>query len=349
MAGRTLPYLTRSMHTYIGIDLGGTNVRAQALTPLGEPAGERFENPSHAQEGSEAILDAVAKAILQAAGSANAPVKAVGLAIAGHVDDAAGIVRWAPNFGIMVNGVFHYWEDVPVREPLEARTGYRIHMGNDANLAALGEYKYGTGRNEAKCLVMLTIGTGIGGGVVLSPASVQGRASSPLVLLGGNQGGGELGHVVVQQGGLDCTAGSYGALEAYCQRDSIIRRATNKLRRGRTSIVRDLVKDDLSKVTPRVLTEACNQGDAVALETYQEVGTYLGTGIGSFINVFAPDYVAIGGQISKAGEYLLGPARAAAQAVAIPSLFKFVTIQAAQLIDDAGILGGAALAVEKEA
>lgn len=328
----------------IGVDLGGTNVRAQALYANGQPAGERFENPSRAQEGTEAILMALAGTIRQAAASAASPPERVGLAIPGHVDDAAGIVRWAPNFGTTENGIFQYWENVPITDPLQSMVGIPCNMGNDANLAALGEYMFGVGRGQAKCLVMLTLGTGIGGGVVLGAGSVQGVASGPLLLVGGNQGGAELGHTILQRGGMDCNAGTYGALEAYCAKDSIITRALHKLRRGRKSLVRDLVEGDLSKVTPRILTEACDRGDAMALQVYSEVGGYLGVGIGNFINIFAPDKFAIGGQISKAGEYVLAPARVAALDVAIGSLFSFCEIVAAEHIDDAGILGGAALA-----
>lgn len=329
----------------IGVDLGGTNVRAHALYGDGSPAGERVEHPSRAQEGTEQILDALVGAIRQAAASADGAVEAVGLAIPGHVDDDAGLVRWAPNFGIEVNGVFQYWHNVPITQPLTERTGLRITMGNDANLAALGEYHFGSGRNTANCLAMLTLGTGIGGGVVLGPNSVQGRMSVPRLLVGGNKGGVELGHMIIQDGGLDCNAGSYGSLEAYCQRDSIIMRAQHKLRRGRKSLVRDLVEGDLSRVTPRLLTEACEQGDEMAKEVYAEIGHYLGVGVGSIINIFAPDVFAIGGQISKAGKYLFEPVHEAVRNVAIQSLLADCMIVPAEHIDDAGLLGSAALAL----
>ncbi|HMS57106.1 MAG TPA: ROK family protein, partial [Fimbriimonadaceae bacterium] len=194
------------------------------------------------------------------------------------------------------------------------------------------------------CLVMLTVGTGIGGGVVLGPQSVQGGASGPLVLLGGNKGGAELGHCVVSYQGLDCNAGSYGSLEAYCQRDSIVQRAVHRLKRHRSSILRALCDNDFSTLTPLMLTEAAHQGDELALEVWDEVGTFLGVGIGTYINVFAPDVFAIGGQIAKAGDLLLVPASKAARNVAIPSLFADTTICQAERIDDAGMIGGAAVA-----
>lgn len=290
------------------------------------------------------MLDAIASTVQQAVVGAQQPPVAVGIAIPGHIDDDSGSVVWAPNFGGWANGIFHNWENVPIRQPLQRHIDLPMRLGNDANLAALGEYHYGSGRGSARCLVMLTIGTGIGGGVVMAPDALQGEVRGPVLLLGGNKGGAELGHTVIQHGGLDCLAGTYGPIEAYCQRDSIIRRALHRIKRGRNSLVRDLVEDDLAKVTPKVLSEAASQGDALALQVYREVGVYLGVGIANFINIFAPDVVAIGGQIAKAGEVLLEPAREAARDLAIPSLFSYASIVQAEQIDDAGLLGGAALA-----
>jgi len=331
----------------IGVDLGGTNVRARAYRSDGSPASERFENPSMAQAGTENILKQIALTVQEAQKSADGEVAVFGMAVPGHIDNAAGVVRWAPNFGETVDGVFHNWTDMQLRQPLEQQTGLKMVMDNDANLAALGEYKFGLGQDKAKCLVMLTIGTGIGGGVIMAPQTVVGEARGTLMLVGGNKGGAELGHTVIQANGLDCNAGEYGAIEGYCQRDSIVRRAVNRLRRGRKSCMSDMVAGDFAKITPKVISDAAHQGDELATEVWAEVGFYLGIGIGNFINIFAPDVVAIGGQIAKVGEPLMGPARKSAENVAIPSLFRDVqTISVAQQIEDAGLLGSAALAIQ---
>lgn len=330
----------------IGVDLGGTNVRACAYFEDGSAAGPKFSHASDAQSGTEAVVEAISVAVQNAREASTVPIDRVGIAVPGHIDDARGIVRWSPNFGREINGVFRYWRDEPLKAPLEARIGLPVSMGNDANLAALGEYRFGSGKNSAKCLVLITVGTGIGGGVVMSADSVQGDARGPLLLLGGNKGGAELGHTIIQHGGLTCNSGEYGSLEAYCQRDSIIERAVNRLRRGRLSVMHEMVGGDLGNVTPQVIGEAADAGDALAIEIWQEVGTYLGASLGSFINVFAPDIVAVGGQIAKAGEWLLGPARLAAQNAAIPSLFEDAKIVLAECIEDAGMQGGAALALQ---
>jgi glucokinase len=330
----------------IGVDLGGTNVRAGAFFEDGSRAGESFSNPSRGQEGTEAIVGAIAATINQAIAAAKNKPDAVGMAIPGHIDDERGLVRWAPNFGSTVDGVFTNWSEMPLRAELAKQVQPHIYMGNDANLAALGEYKFGSGRNNAKCLVLFTVGTGIGSGIVMQPDAVFGKAEGPLMLLGGNKGGAEFGHMIVQWGGLDCNAGTYGAIEAYCQRDSIVRRAVHRILRGRSSKIKEIAGGDLAKITPLILSQAAQQGDELAIEVWAEVGTYLGVAIGNAINIFAPDVVAVGGQIAKVGEFLLGPARKSAENVAIPTLFRDAKIGVAEQIADAGMLGGAALALQ---
>ena len=330
----------------IGVDLGGTNVRAGAFFEDGSEAGPSFQHPSYAQSGMAGVIDAIAKAVSEAVSASEQSPQSVGLAIPGHIDDVKGMVYWAPNFGETIDGVFHNWIDVPVREMLQPKIGLPVHMDNDANMAALGEYRFGSGKNKAKCLVMLTVGTGIGGGVILSPDAVLGDARGPLVLVGGNKGGAELGHTIVNYQGMDCRAGEYGAIEGYCGRDAIVQRALHRVNRGRESTMLGLVEGDISKITPLVIAQAAEAGDEVAIEVWEEVGTMLGVGIGNFINIFAPDIVAIGGNIARAGDLLLKPAIKAARNVAIASLFRDAKIQVAEQIDDAGMLGGAALALE---
>lgn len=321
-------------------------MRAGAYFEDGSPAGTPFSNPSHGQQGAGHTIEAVAQTIQQAINASGAPVEAVGVAIPGHVDDAAGVVRWAPNLGEDVKGIFQYWSDIPFRRMLAAKIDLPIHLDNDANMAALGEYRFGLGRNRAKCLVMLTLGTGIGGGVVLSPDAVLGDARGPLVMVGGNKGGAELGHVVIAYNGVECNAGEYGAIEGYCQRDAIVRRVELRIKRGRKSLLTDLVEGDLTKITPRLVSEAAERGDETCLEVWEEVGTMLGVAIGNYINIFAPDVFAIGGNIARAGDLLMKPAMKTARNIAIRTLFEDATVGIAEQIDDAGMLGGAALALE---
>lgn len=330
----------------IGVDLGGTNVRAGSFYEDGSEAGESYSNPSNAQEGVDAVLQAIAKTVQEAVQASSGQPESIGMAIPGHVNDESGCVVWSPNFGQESDGVFVNWRNVEIREPLSKLVSLPIHMGNDANLAALGEYRFGSGKNSARCLVMFTLGTGVGSGVVLGAPAVQGDAQGALLLLGGNKGGVELGHIVINYQGPECTAGEFGSLEGYIGRDAIISRARGRLLRGRDSVLPKLVDGELAHLTPRHLSQAADMGDEVSIEVFEEIGTMLGVAIGNSISVFAPDIVAIGGQIAKAGDWLLKPARKAARNVAIPSLFNDSTILVAEQIDEAGMLGAAALAMQ---
>lgn len=334
------------MQCVLGVDLGGTNVRAQAIWEDGTPAGERVEQPSHAQEGVDPVIESLRSVIHSARSASSAPPRAVGLAIPGHVDNTTGNVLWAPNFGHLEDGVFRYWENVAIRGPLRTSIDLPIEMANDANAAALGEYLFGSGKGRASCLVMLTLGTGIGGGVVLSPQSVGGQVSGPLMLLGGNLGGAEMGHTLLAMDGLDSTAGTYGTLEAYCQRDSLIRRAQHRLKRGRQSMILDLAGGEMGALTPATIARAAECGDRLAREIWDEFGRFLGHGVGSLINIFAPEVFALGGQIANAHEWFMPALQQAAKDFAIPSLMKDCRILVAECQDDAGILGGAAIALQ---
>lgn len=319
----------------IGVDLGGTNVRA-GIYDGSDALGSVCSSPSSARGGVDAVVESISDVVLQAQGDSK-PL-GIGLAVPGHIDDEAGLVRWAPNFGQDIGGRFEIWRDVPLKSLLEKRLGTPVVMGNDANLAALGEYRFGSGLGTAKCLVMLTLGTGVGGGVVLSPAAVQGRANGPLILVGANGGGAELGHVCISREGQGSDAVAKGALEMYCNAAAIVALAQAKMKQRGIEPPPDL--------SPKTLSVAAHAGDTLALEVWTEVGTHLGTAVGSFINIFAPDIVAIGGQISKVGEPLLAAVREEAQRVAIPTLFADASIVGAERVNDAGILGAAALASE---
>jgi glucokinase len=333
----------------IGVDLGGTNVRAAVVNRQGAIEGEPVQQPSRAQEGFPATLEAIVHTIEQAiqlAGVERGEIAAIGMAVPGHIDSVRGVVRWAPNFGEWRGELFHEWREVPLGEAVQQRLGIAVRMGNDANLAALGEYYYGSGRGQAKGLVMLTLGTGIGGGVVLTREQVQGNAhwQGGVLLVGASGGAGELGHTIISMNGPRCGCGATGCVEALAKRDAIIERAREKIRREPNSLLARLCEGDPARITPRMVAEACEQGDAIAREIWEETGYYIGVAVASFVNIFNPEVVAIGGQIAKAGEVLFDSIRRAARDYAIPTMLEMCRIVPAERLEDAGILGGAALA-----
>jgi glucokinase len=338
----------------VGVDLGGTNVRAAVVAADGRllcaPIQHASEGAAGVARTTERIVRTVADA-LRAAG-VSAP-GALGLAVPGVVDAAAGIVRFAPNLGETRGDVFEPWRDVPLGAALERELGWPVVMGNDANLAALGEYRFGRGGDSAAGLVLLTLGTGVGGGVVLTRPQVQGDVAwrGGALLVGAQGGGAELGHTVILAGGPRCGCGAAGCLEAFANRDAIVARARAKLAHrggaaGDGGRLRALTGGDPGRITPRLVAEAAADGDEAALEVWDETGTYVGIAVAGFINVFNPEVVAVGGQIARAGEPLFRAIRRTARDHAIPALFEACRIVPAERIDDGGVMGAAALALE---
>ncbi len=333
----------------VGVDLGGTNVRAAAVGADGRLLSPPVERPSLATAGLDRTVGAIVATIrdaLEAAGARAGRASAIGMAVPGHVDGPQGVVRWAPNLGEVRQGVLEPWRDVPLARAVERELGCPVSMGNDANLAALGEYRFGSGRGAALGLVLVTLGTGVGGGVVLTRAQVQGPArwEEPVLLVGASGGGAELGHTIILAGGPRCGCGASGCLEAFANRDAIVARARGKLAHAGGSPLAELCGGDLGRLTPQLVAEAAADGDELALEVWEETGWYVGIGVANFVNTFNPEVVAVGGQIARAGEPLFRAIRRAARAHAIPTLFEGCRVVPAERIDDAGILGGAALA-----
>ncbi len=313
----------------VGVDLGGTNVRAAAFDETGRPAGPRVEAASRAQEGSQKTIDATIGAILQAKGQRH--LAAVGLAVPGHID--GDLVRWAPNFGEIVAGEFRCYRDVDLVGPIRDSLGTPVVMGNDANVAALGEYWYGSGKGIAKGLALITLGTGVGTGVVLTPACVSGGLSRPTMLVGGNGGGVEFGHLVIEKDGAECSCGARGCVEAYLGTNGMLRRAMPR-------IPEDIV------LTPKVLADFADEGHKGAIEFWEETGEYLGVLIGNLINGFAVEILAIAGQIAKAQQHFLANAIDVAKRNAIPTLWPDCKVVVADKLEDAGLLGATVIAWE---
>jgi glucokinase len=322
--------MTNTKRYVVGADLGGTNVRAALIEEETGTIVARSENVS-----SKALLGpdltaaqiayAVDKAISEA-GVDRSVVRGVGLAVPGHIRPSAGMVLWAPNF-------YEQWRGVPLARLVSDQVKLPVYLGNDANLAALGESTYGIGRGT-RHLVLLTLGTGVGGGVI-----IDGR-----MLLGHDGGAAELGHMLIAAG-ENARGGNaaYGSLEGLVQRDAIIERASRKLSLGRDSLLAQgptFVRADL---TPKAIADAALAGDAVAIETLDEVGHYVGLGVASCINIFNPEIVVIGGGIAQAGDLLMAPIIRSAKVNAVVTLFATCRIVLGGLGDNAGIMGAAAL------
>jgi glucokinase len=321
----------------VGVDLGGTNVRASVVDREEKTLG-RAENSSDAKLGVTNTVARIGDAVRNAvkdAGVTMEEVGAVGIAVPGHIDVPNGNIRWAPNFGTFADDKYIPYKNIPLRDLVEAEIGIAMVMDNDANVAALGEYRYGAGRGT-KHLVMFTLGTGIGGGII-----VDGE-----VLRGATGGAAEVGHIIIAAGVFSSANGAHGRLETLAGRDAICERAALKMESGRETKLWDYVDstDALQQIlTPQRIDEAADAGDVLAREILSDTGFYVGLGIASMVNVFNPEVVVIGGKISQS-DTLYNAALRSARANAVGSLFADAKIVRAELGDNAGIMGAAELA-----
>lgn len=321
----------------IGIDLGGTNVRASVMDKNDKLLG-RAENPSDAKAGVSHTVGRIAEAARGAVADARISMEevgAIGIAVPGHIDVPSGIVVWAPNFGYIVESVYTPYKNIPLRDLVEAEIGVAMVMDNDANAAALGEFRYGAGRGT-RHLVMFTLGTGVGGGII-----VEGE-----VLRGATGGAAEVGHIIIADGVGGSLNGAHGRLETLAGRDPIIERAVLKMESGRETLMWDQISgtDALQQqITPKIIDDAAEAGDAMAIEVLRETGHYVGLGIASMVNVFNPEVFVLGGKISLS-ETLYQAALRTARASAIGSILAAAKIVRAELGDNAGIMGAAELA-----
>lgn len=296
----------------VAVDLGGTNVRAASgRDAQAGRLGRVHHAPSRARDGLGAVVEAVAGVVRQAAGKGS--LAGVGIAVAGHVDGR--VVRWSPNFGEHTKRGFEMWRNVPFAARIEDAVGAPVVLANDANAAALGEYHHGSGGGVAHSLFLFTLGTGVGTGLV-----VGGRMFS------GYRGGAvEFGHVVIEQSAEPWLTGSPGPVEAFCGARAF------EMRFG---------------CTPAAMSRRADRGEERALSAWREYGTWLGSAVGSAINAFAPEVLAIGGGIAKAAEFFLPSCLRQARRVAVPSLWRNTRVQTAERLADAALVGALALARE---
>lgn len=324
--------------TYVvGVDLGGTNVRA-AVLGRGETTLGRAENSSDAKSGVARTVERIGDAVRDAcknAGITLDQVGAVGVAVPGHIDVPGGIIRWAPNFGHFDDSGYVPYRSIPLRDLVSQNLGVAMVMDNDANVAALGEFSFGAGKGT-RHLVMFTLGTGIGGGII-----VEGE-----ILRGATGGAAEVGHIIIADGLGSSANGPHGRLETLAGRDAIIERATLKMESGRDTLLWQSVTgpEALQQfITPAIIDEAAQKGDSLAIEILQEIGHYVGLGIATMIDVFNPEVVVMGGKISQS-ETLFQTAIRTTKASAIGSILADARIVRAALGDNAGIMGAAELA-----
>ena len=276
---------------YLGIDLGGTNIVAGVVDKDGKIV-VKAKCKTSVPRTMEAICDdmaSVAKSALQNAGLTTADVQYIGIGAPGAVNSETGIIEFANNFG------FHNWK---IKEMMEERLGVEIYVENDANAAAYGEFCVGAAK-DANDAVMITLGTGVGGGIIIDG----------MIYSGSNYAGAEVGHTVIQHNGRLCTCGRKGCWEAYSSATGLINmtREACSIQQASNYLLYKSINGDLSKIDGKTAFDAAKQGCPLAQSVINTYIEYLGCGLVNIINVFQPEILCIGGGVSKEGDFLLQP------------------------------------------
>jgi len=355
----------------IGVDLGGTKIATAVMDREGKIKGKNIEL-TQILGGPEVVIGQMirmTRLTLSKAKVGLSQIKGIGIGAAGPLNIKTGIIITPPNLP--------GWHNVQLIRPFQKEFKTPVFLDNDANAAALGEWKFGAGRG-CKNMVYLTISTGIGGGIIIGGKLYRGT----------NYNAGEIGHMTIDPEGPLCGCGNRGCLEAHSSGTAIARwarEALSKDRRRRTGIVNsqqsivnspqrtkktmdyglwtkkkrqkikgsgslilELAKGDLKKVSAELVFQAAKKGDRKALEVVRKSAEFLGIGVANVINVFNPQRVVLGGGVTKAGSLLFKPVREVAYKRAMPALAKVVEIVPAKLGDDVGIIGAATLVLTED-
>ncbi len=310
----------------VGIDLGGTNIKA-VLTDENFSIIHQKSVPTMAERPAGEIIRDMAQAVLdliEESNIASNDVKGIGIGCPGIVDAKTGLVVYSNNLN---------WENVALADEMHKYVNLPIYASNDANCAALGEVKAGAALGK-KDAVMITLGTGVGGGFV-----VEGK-----IFEGGGPGGAEYGHTVIVHNGEQCSCGRKGCFEAYSSATALIRDTKKAAAAHPESKINELVGGDLSKVDGKTPFDAADAGDPTAIEVLNQYYEYLGEGLVNAVNTFRPEVILLSGGICKQGKRLTDPLNAyvqehsyAGRRVAIPE------VSCATLGYNAGLIGAAAL------
>lgn len=309
----------------IGIDLGGSSIKYALGTENGEIL-KWGKRPSRATENDNIILDEIAMAIHQMvdyAKSIRKKISAIGMGTPGSVDILTGFLQGStPNF--------RHWHQVPIKWELEKRVGYPVFVDNDANLMALGESEFGAGVGHHD-IICLTIGTGIGGGIILNDELFRGSSFA----------GAELGHTTIKYNGVRCRCGGQGCLEKYASASAMIEQYFKKAGQKGKSIDKD-------EINVKYIFEQMEAGDELALQVIDQSTYFLGRGLANFMNIFNPSIIIIGGGVSEAGKAYLKKIREVAFTYAMDCAKENVKIVRAKLGNKAGYMGAIRFALGQQ-
>ena len=284
---------------------------------------------TRAEEGADAVIERIGQMIedviaqtIAETGAERSDFLGVGIGAPGPLDRVSGIVIVTPNLG---------WSDFPLRDRISERVNLPASLDNDANCATLGEWWCGAAKG-GRNVVGLTIGTGIGGGLIIEGKLYHGSSDAA----------GEIGHTTIDANGRHCKGGNYGCLEAYASGPAIAERARELLEVDGDSTLHQLVDGDLSRITAQTVFEASKRDDPVALEVVRDTAHFLGVGISNLINIFNPDICVVAGGVTQAGDILFDPLRTEVRRRAFKSSVDACRIVPGALPLSAGVVGAVA-------
>ena len=308
----------------IGIDLGGTNIKSAIFTVNFEKIAE-CRMDTQAEKGSEMVLLRMLKSIKELLIVSNikeSQIRCIGIGVPGLLDNKAGISKFSPNFS--------NWENVHVSEWFESKLKLPTFIDNDVRMNLYGEWSLGAGKGK-KNVVLVTLGTGLGSGVILDENVLYGATGSV----------GEIGHMNMYRSGRECRCGSSGCLGRYVSALGILRTLKEKIQGGKQSVIYDWVNGDYDKITAQMISKAFDEGDPVAMNTLYETGEVLGYGLVNVINLYNPECIIIGGGVSAAGDRLLKRTREIVEEKALRISRNACEIVTSSLGDASGMLGAA--------
>ena len=314
------------MRFVLGVDIGGTNLVVGSVAEDGSTVLAAASEPTHAEAGATDVVDRLVELAERAIAATRrevpgAEILGVGVGAPGPLDTKRGIVLLTPNLG---------WVNMPLRQIIHDRLGLPAALDNDANCAVLGEWWVGAARG-ARNAIGITIGTGIGGGLVLDGRLYHGASDVA----------GEIGHTTIDTEGRRCKCGNYGCLEAYASGPNIAIRAIEEIEAGAVSRLPSYVGGDLKQITAQTVYLAAQEGDELALEVVNDTAKFLGVGIGNLLNVFNPEVVVVCGGVTLAGDHLFVPLRREVSRRAFKPAVAACRIVPGELVGTAGVYGAA--------
>lgn len=318
----------QSKKHFIGVDIGGTNVKIAIVDTNGHIV---YSNsvPTRAEMGYQYTINNIKSTItlsMKETGIPKENIGGIGVGLPGQIDSVNGIVRLLPN----IPG----WVDVPLAKILQDEFGLPTKLDNDVRVATLGEYKFGAGKGY-KNLICITVGTGIGSGIMVNGQLVRGASLSA----------GEIGHMtLVDEGGEICGCGNTGCLEALASGPAIVKMAYEYIMGGKSCKFKEMSVN--SSITSQIVAEAAEMGDAVAKTIFYRIGRWIGIAMANLVNILNPEVIIVGGGVAQAGDILLDPIREQIKRRALKISADTVKVVPAELGESAGVVGASLLVQE---